>query len=100
MGDPIRILLLETLVKVIERDNLLENVRTQGDYVLSGVKELAVSEGVEENQILTLFIMITPPSSRVSCRGVVEYINLLQTVLYIECQEIFSDNSKKNASEF
>lgn len=42
MGDPSKIVLLETLVDVIERQGLLRSVTTNGDYVVKGLKEIEV----------------------------------------------------------
>jgi len=40
MGDPSKIVMLEALIDVIERDNLMNNVKDVGKYLLNGVKEL------------------------------------------------------------
>lgn len=40
MGDPGKILLLKTILDVIRRDNLLENVRKTGDKIKSGLLQL------------------------------------------------------------
>jgi 4-aminobutyrate aminotransferase/(S)-3-amino-2-methylpropionate transaminase len=41
LGDPLRAAQLEVIAQVIERDRLLENVRVTGDFLLSGLWELA-----------------------------------------------------------
>ena len=46
MGDPSKIVMLEALIDVIERDNLMNNVKDVGKYLLNGVKELEVCETV------------------------------------------------------
>ncbi len=40
MGDPVRLLMLEALLEVIESEKLVENARVTGDYLLAGLKEL------------------------------------------------------------
>jgi 4-aminobutyrate aminotransferase/(S)-3-amino-2-methylpropionate transaminase len=40
MGDPSKLLLLEKIVQVIKRDNLLSVVRESGDVLLKGLKDL------------------------------------------------------------
>lgn len=40
VGDPSKIVLLEEVVKVIQHDNLLENVKVTGDYLLFGLREM------------------------------------------------------------
>lgn len=39
LGDPSKLLILEGVLKVMKRDNLLENVRVTGDKMLKGLKE-------------------------------------------------------------
>jgi 4-aminobutyrate aminotransferase/(S)-3-amino-2-methylpropionate transaminase len=40
MGDPGKMLLLEAVLQTIKKDNLLENVRSTGKYVLDGIEAL------------------------------------------------------------
>lgn len=40
MGDPGKILILEAILQVIKRDNLLENVKNTGNYLKSGLLEI------------------------------------------------------------
>jgi len=40
MGDPSKLVLLEEVIKVIERDQLIENVNKTGKALISGLKEL------------------------------------------------------------
>ena len=42
VGDPSKIVLLEEVVNVINRDNLLDKVKVTGDYLLAGLKEAQV----------------------------------------------------------
>ena len=42
LGDPSKVLLIGEVVKVIHEDNLLDNVKVTGDYLLTGLKELQV----------------------------------------------------------
>jgi len=40
MGDPTKIVLLEAILKVIKRENLLSVVEKSGDVLMSGIREL------------------------------------------------------------
>lgn len=40
MGDPGKTILLQTILEVIKKDNLLEQVQKSGERILSGLKEL------------------------------------------------------------
>lgn len=40
MGDPTKIVLLEAILKVIKRENLLSVVEKSGDVLMSGLREL------------------------------------------------------------
>lgn len=42
MGDPARVALLKSVIKVIEEENLLERTRVAGSALLDGLKELQV----------------------------------------------------------
>lgn len=41
VGDPTKLLLIEEVIKVINAENLLENVRETGKYLLDGMKEIS-----------------------------------------------------------
>ena len=43
MGDPARVMLLETTVRVIEEQDLLQNVRNVGAHLTAGMHNLQVS---------------------------------------------------------
>lgn len=40
LGDPSKLLLIGEVVKVIQEDNLLNNVKVTGDYLLNGLKDM------------------------------------------------------------
>lgn len=40
MGDPSKVVLLESIIKVIKRDNLLSLVQKSGEVLLKGLKDL------------------------------------------------------------
>lgn len=40
LGDPSKLLLTGEVIKVIQRDNLLNNVKVTGDYLLAGLKDM------------------------------------------------------------
>lgn len=42
MGDPTKVVMLETLLAVIERDNLLKNVQEVGKVLLDGLRAAEV----------------------------------------------------------
>ena len=42
LGDPSKLLLIGEVVKVIQEDNLLNNVKVTGDYLLNGLKDMQV----------------------------------------------------------
>ena len=43
LGDPARLAMLETVIDVIEKDNLLERTRMAGESLLNGLDKLRVS---------------------------------------------------------
>ena len=43
MGDPAKLLMTCVIAKVIQRDNLLDTVRSSGRVLLSGLQELQVT---------------------------------------------------------
>ena len=42
MGDPVKMVVLETVIKEIQSENLLSLVKESGEVLLSGLKELEV----------------------------------------------------------
>ena len=42
MGDPSKIIFLEALVETVNSENLLENVKSTGNYFFAGLKEIEV----------------------------------------------------------
>lgn len=42
VGDPSKLVLLEEVVKVIRKENLIHNVRVTGDYLLSELRNAQV----------------------------------------------------------
>jgi len=42
MGDPSKLLLLETVVNVMKRDNLIDLVNKSGDHLLKGLVDMQV----------------------------------------------------------
>ena len=42
MGDPLKLVMLEEMIKVINEDNLLQNTESTGELLLTGLKELQV----------------------------------------------------------
>ena len=43
MGDPSKIIFLEALVKTVNDEKLLDNVKTTGAFFLSGLKQIEVA---------------------------------------------------------
>ena len=50
MGDHVRLVMLEAIVKEIQQKNLLKLVRESGDILLGGLKELEVRVGAQGKQ--------------------------------------------------
>lgn len=43
MGDPHKMVILDTLLKVMKEDNLLDNTLKQGEALVNGLKALQVN---------------------------------------------------------
>lgn len=43
MGDPVKVILLEELIKVVKEEKLLENATVTGQKMVAGLTELQVS---------------------------------------------------------
>lgn len=42
VGDPSKVVLLEEVVNVIKKENLVENAKVTGNYLLEGLKQMQV----------------------------------------------------------
>ena len=61
MGDHVRLVMLEAIVKEMQQKNLLKLVRESGDILLGGLKELEVRVGAQGKQLFRVTSKLKSP---------------------------------------
>lgn len=61
MGDHVRLVMLEAIVKEIQQKSLLKLVRESGDILLGGLKELEVRVGAQGKQLFRVTSKLKSP---------------------------------------